>query len=66
MKNSTAKIGGFLIGAIGFLLLFKVLVLNRTSPDDELAPGVVVFAAILSGLALGYAGGQLQKKLQGN
>ncbi len=64
MKNPTGKIAGFLAGAIGFLLLFKVIILNRTSPDDELAPGVVLIAALICGLALGYAGGLLQKRWQ--
>jgi hypothetical protein len=39
MKNKTGKIIGFVIGAAGFLFLFKVLVLDRHSPEDELARG---------------------------
>lgn len=49
MKNKIGIIAGFLAGSIGFLFLFKVLILDRTSPEDELAPGMVVMLAILTG-----------------
>ncbi len=63
MKNKTGKIIGFLTGLIGFLLLFKVIFLDRLTPEDELAPGVVVIASILSGVLFAFAGGSLQKYL---
>ncbi len=34
-----AKIGGFIIGAAGFLLVFKVFILDSILKEDELAPG---------------------------
>jgi len=64
MKNYIGIIIGFLVGLVGFLLLFKVVVLDRIPPEDELAPGIVVFIAILSGLLFGFAGYLVQKKLK--
>jgi len=35
MKNKAGKIIGFIIGMAGFLLLFKVIILDTTPPADE-------------------------------
>lgn len=50
MKNGivTALIG-FAAGCGGFLLLFKLLFLDRIPPSDELAPGIAVAFAIAAG-----------------
>jgi len=62
MKNYLGIIIGFIIGTTGFLLLFKVFVLDRVSPEDEFAPGIVVIAAIFSGLLFAVAVYLLQRK----
>jgi hypothetical protein len=64
MKNKTATIIGFLLGAGGFLLLFKVLFLDRIPPSDELAPGIVVFLAFLNGLLFAATGYFLQNSFR--
>lgn len=56
MKNKIGIVGGFVVGSIGFLLLFKVIILNHTPPEDELAPGIVVLAALLIGVAGAFIG----------
>ena len=56
LKNIAGVIIGFVLGLAGFLLLFKVIFLDNISPEDELAPGIVVMAAILNGLLFAYAG----------
>jgi len=63
MKNKTGIIGGFAFGMTGFLLLFKVIILDHTPPSDELAPGIVVFASILSGLFFAVLGHQIQNHI---
>jgi drug/metabolite transporter (DMT)-like permease len=63
MKNKIGIISGFVIGSIGFLLLFKVTILNHTPP--ELAPGIVVLAAVLIGVASAFIGYFLQNYLRG-
>ena len=60
MKNITGKILGFATGTAGFLYLFKIIVIDRTSPEDELAPGIVVLAAVISGLICAYLGNGIQ------
>lgn len=64
MKNLAGKIIGFAIGMAGFLFLFKVLILDKTSPSDELAPGAVMILAVFSGLILGFAGNLVQNYLR--
>jgi hypothetical protein len=64
MKNIAGKIIGFAIGMAGFLFLFKILILDKTSPADELAPGMVMIMAIISGLLFGFAGNRLQSYLK--
>lgn len=56
MKNKTGIISGFIVGFGGFLLMFKVIFLNNIAPEDELAPGIVIFIALLSGLLFGFVG----------
>ena len=60
MKNKTGIIIGFVLGLAGFLFLFKIIFLDNIPPSDELAPGIVVFAAILNGLLFAYGGYRLQ------
>ena len=51
---------GFVLGLIGFLLLFKVIFLDNIPPEDELAPGIVVLAAVFNGLLFAFLGYKLQ------
>lgn len=52
MKNDIIiALISFAAGFGGFLLLFKALFLDRIPPADELAPGIVVSLAVLSGTA---------------
>ena len=60
MKNKAGKIGGFIIGVGGFLLLFKIIILDNVPPEDELAPGIVMIAAILTGIFFGFIGSLIQ------
>lgn len=60
MKNKTGIMVGFVIGLTGFLLLFKLIFLDHIPPEDEIAPGVVVIAAILNGVLFAFAGGLIQ------
>lgn len=63
MKNIAGKFIGFALGLAGFLYLFKVLILVNIPPEDELAPGIVVFAAILNGLLFAFVGHLVQNAL---
>ena len=60
MKNKTGIIIGFVLGATGFLLLFKLIFLDNIPPADELAPGIVVIASILNGLLFAFVGHLVQ------
>lgn len=64
MKNIAGKIIGFIIGMAGFLFLFKVFVLDKMPPSDELAPGIVLIISVLSGLLFGFAGNLVQNYLR--
>ncbi|GAB4024658.1 hypothetical protein [Spirosoma gilvum] len=64
MKNILGKLIGFVLGLTGFLYLFKLLILDTTPPEDELAPGIVVIMSILSGLFFAYLGNLLQNYSQ--
>jgi hypothetical protein len=64
MKNMAGKIIGFAIGMAGFLFLFKILILDKTSPADELAPGMVMIMAVMSGVLFGFAGNLMQNYLR--
>lgn len=66
MKNKTGIIIGFLLGVTGFLLMFKVTFLVRIPPEDELAPGIVVFISLLTGALFAFAGHLLQNYFRGN
>jgi len=60
MKNKIGTISGFILGVTSFLLMFKFIVLDNTPPSDELAPGIVVAAAVLNGLLLAFIGSLIQ------
>jgi hypothetical protein len=36
--------------------MFKILLLDKIPPEDELAPGIVVFLSILNGLLFVFLG----------
>lgn len=64
MKNKTGIIGGFAFGMIGFLVLFKLIFLDRIPPSDELAPGIVMFVAFLNGVLFAFVGHVIQNYLR--
>lgn len=63
MKYALGILIGFVTGLAGFLYLFRVFFLVRISPQDELAPGIVVLLAMLNGILFALAGSFLQRKL---
>lgn len=63
MKNILGKTAGFIIGAGGFLILFKVFFIANVPPADELAPGIVMLSAIAFGVLLAYIGSIIQTKI---
>ncbi|MEX2115784.1 MAG: hypothetical protein WEB37_02765 [Bacteroidota bacterium] len=60
MKNKTGIISGFIFGMAGFLLTFKLFVLDNIPPSDELAPGMVVLASFFNGLLFAFVGHRIQ------
>lgn len=60
MKNKAGKISGFILGIVGFLIMFKIVFLDNIPPEDELAPGIVVLASVLDGLLFAYIGSLIQ------
>ena len=60
MKNKMGKLSGFVLGVTGFLLMFKLIFLVNIPPEDELAPGIVVLAAILNGFLFAFIGSRIQ------
>jgi hypothetical protein len=62
MKNKLGMIMGFVLGAAGFLLMFKLVFLDHIPPSDELAPGIVVIAAVLNGLLFAFIGSLIQNR----
>ena len=64
MKNKTGIIGGFVIGVAGFLLAFKLIILDAVPPSDELAPGIVMLAAFFNGFLFASAGHSIQQHLR--
>lgn len=62
MTNKTGILGGFVFGMAGFLLMFKLFVLDHTPPTDEIAPGIVVLASIFNGLLFAFAGQLIQNR----
>lgn len=63
MKNKAGIIIGFITGVAGFLLLFKILFLDKIPREDELAPGLVVLAAVFNGLFFAFIGSLIQNYL---
>lgn len=64
MKNKAGGIIGFITGTAGFLLFFKFFVLNRIAPTDEIAPGMVLIAAIITGVLTAITGWYIQKRMK--
>ena len=64
MKNKAGIISGFVLGLTGFLLLFKLIFLDHIPPEDELAPGIVVFVAVLNGFLFAFIGYKIQNYLR--
>jgi len=60
MKNKLGIISGFAIGVAGFLWLFKLIILDNTPPEDELAPGIVVMMSVLNGVLFAFIGSRIQ------
>lgn len=60
VKNKAGIISGFVLGLAGFLWLFKIIFLDHIPPEDELAPGIVVFASVLNGLLFALVGSLIQ------
>jgi len=60
MKNKTGRIGGFVLGVTGFLVMFKLMFLPNIPPEDELAPGIVVFVSVLNGVLFAFIGSLIQ------
>jgi hypothetical protein len=64
VRNKIGMITGFMLGVAGFLILFKIIILDNTSPQDELAPGVVVLASLINGVLFALAARALQRYLK--
>ena len=62
MKNKSGIFRGFIVGMIGFLLMFKLIILDNVPPSDELAPGIVVLASMMNGLLFAFIGLLIQKR----
>lgn len=62
LKNNAGGITGFILGVIGFLILFKVIILDNHPPSDELAPGIVVVLSVIAGLVMAVAGNFIQRR----
>ncbi|MBK6963680.1 MAG: hypothetical protein IPH20_06940 [Bacteroidales bacterium] len=60
MKTKAGLIAGFILGVTGFLFLFKIIFLDHISPEDELAPGIVVIASVLNGFLFAFIGSLIQ------
>lgn len=60
MKNKTGIVSGFILGLVGFLLMFKLFFLDNIPREDEVPPGIVVAVSILNGLLFAYAGYLIQ------
>jgi CDP-diglyceride synthetase len=60
MKNIIGKIAGFILGAGSFLFLFKIFILSKKPPSDELAPGIVVLSAVSFGIVIAFIGSYVQ------
>jgi hypothetical protein len=60
MKNKSGIMVGFVLGLTGFLLLFKLILLDHIPPEDEIPPVVVVITALVNGLLFAFAGRFIQ------
>lgn len=63
IKNKTGIVIGFIVGAAGFLAVFKLFFLERIPCEDEVPPGIVVMSAIIAGILLAFAGSLVQKSI---
>ncbi len=63
MKNKLGSIIGFVTGFAGFLLLFKVFILENIPKEDEVPPGLVLIAAIVTGGLFAFLANRLLKYL---
>lgn len=63
MKNKIGVLSGFVLGVVGFLVMFKFVFLDRIPPSDELAPGIVVLASIFNGVLFAFFGHVIQDRL---
>jgi len=61
MKNKLGIIIGFALGVAGFLWLFKLIILDNTPPEDELAPRIVVILSVLNGFLFAFIGSRIQR-----
>lgn len=61
VKSKAGIIIGFIAGVAGFLVLFKIIILDNTPPEDELAPGAVVLASLFAGVLLAQVGRLVQR-----
>ena len=50
----------FVLGLTGFLFMFKLTFFDHIAREDEIAPGLVVIAAVLNGLLFAFAGYLIQ------
>lgn len=64
MRYILGKLLGFVTGCFIFLFFFERLILSKTPPSDELAPGIVVLSAICFGIILSFIGASIQATLQ--
>ncbi len=64
VKSKAGMAVGFILGVSGFLFLFKIIILDKTSPEDELAPGIVVLAALLNGVLFAFIARAIQRRLE--
>ena len=60
IKRKIGIIIGFALGLTGFLLLFKLIILDNIPPSDELAPGIVVIVSVMNGLLFAFIGSLIQ------
>ena len=64
MENKIGMASGFVIGLAGFLLMFKLFLLDNIPREDEVPPGIVVAVSILNGSLFAYAGYSIQNYLK--
>lgn len=64
LKNKIGMASGFVIGLAGFLLMFKLFLLDNIPREDEVPPGIVVVVSILNGSLFANAGYSIQNYLK--